>query len=316
MSVRGYRLAPLIRQVWSQVMHDNVLGMAAQTAYYFFFSLFPLMLFLTPLFSLVGEKQKFVNFLMEQLGRALPPDSYQLLHEIVTSVVYSTSAPGLMSIGAILALWSGSNVFGALTDALNRAYNVQETRPWWKTRLLAIAMVLLSGAAIIVATVTLMAGTEIVEWVAGLLHLDRQTATLIKLVQYSVALLFLFGVGFLTYLLLPCERQRKSQVLIGTTVATILWVIVTLGFRFYVVNFADYNKTYGTIGGIIVLLTWMYLSMLVILVGGELNSELHKGTGRATPRGGTLDGAWVSHSGTPMAPTAHPSVERTVRVRG
>jgi len=219
---------------------------------------------------------------MDQLGRALPPESYQLVHDIVTSVVYSDSAPGLMSVGAVMALWAGSNVFGALTGALNSAYNVQETRPWWKTRLLAIAMVLLSGAAIMVATITLVGGQEIVEWVAGLLALDRGTATLIKVVQYSVALLFLFGVGFLTYYLLPCERQRKSQVLVGTTVATLLWIVVTLGFRFYVVNFADYNRTYGTIGGIIVLLTWMYLSMLVVLVGGELNSELHKGTGRVT----------------------------------
>lgn len=316
MVIRGFRVGTLAKQVGSQVMSDNVLGLAAQTAYYFFFSLFPLMLFLTPLFSLVGDKQEFVNFLMDQLGRALPPETSQLVHDIVTNVVYSTSAPGLMSVGAILALWTGSNVFNALAGALNRAYNVEETRPWWKTRLLAMAMVVLSGVAIIIATVSLVAGQEIVEWVAGLLRLDASTAAVIKLVQYTVALLFLFFVGFLTYLLLPCERQKKSQVLVGTTVATALWVLVTLGFRFYVVNFADYNKTYGTIGGIIVLLTWMYLSMLVLLIGGELNSELHKGTGRVTARGGTLYGGRISSGGETGGPPTTPSGERVVRVEG
>ncbi len=309
MRFRGYNVGTLVKRVGLESLEDNVLGLAAQTAYYFFFSLFPLLLFLTPLFSLVDDKQRFMEFLMNQFGRALPPESFRLFRDIVASVVYSEAAPGLMSVGAVLALWTGSNVFNSLIGALNLAYDVEETRPWWKTRLIAIGMVLLSGAVIILATITLVAGQEIVNWLARLVGLDSGTASALMVVQYTAALLLLLGVGFLTYVILPCVRQGRLQTLAGAMLATVLWVLVTLAFRFYVVNFADYNKTYGTIGGVIVLLTWMYLSMVVLLVGGELNSELHKGTGRLTDRGGTLLGGRISSGDVPR-----PSVERVVKV--
>lgn len=309
MRVRGYDVGTLAKKVGMESLEDNVLGLAAQTAYYFFFSLFPLLLFLTPLFSLVDDKQRFMDFLMNQFGRALPPESFQLFRDIVASVVYSEAAPGLMSVGAILALWAGSNVFNSLIGALNRAYDVEETRPWWKTRLIAIAMVLLSGGVIILATITLMAGQQVVNWIARILGLDSGTASALMFVQYTAALLLLLGVGFLTYVILPCARQSRLQTLAGAILATVLWVLVTLAFRFYVVNFADYNKTYGTIGGVIVLLTWMYLSMVVLLVGGELNSELHKGTGLVSDRGGTLLGGRIASGDVPRA-----SVERVVKV--
>ena len=309
MRVRGYDVGTLAKKVGMESLEDNVLGLAAQTAYYFFFSLFPLLLFLTPLFSLVDDKQRFMDFLMNQFGRALPPESFQLFRDIVASVVYSEAAPGLMSVGAILALWAGSNVFNSLIGALNLAYDVEETRPWWKTRLIAIAMVLLSGGVIILATTTLMAGQQVVNWIARILGLDSGTASALMFVQYTAALLLLLGVGFLTYVILPCARQSRLQTLAGAILATVLWVLVTLAFRFYVVNFADYNKTYGTIGGVIVLLTWMYLSMVVLLVGGELNSELHKGTGLASDRGGTLLGGRIASGDVPR-----PSVERVVKV--
>ena len=311
MVLLGYRVESVAKSVFRESLKDNVLGLAAQTAYYFFFSLFPLLLFLTPLFSLVDDKQRFMDFLMGQFGRALPPESFELFREIVASVVYSDAAPGLMSVGAILALWAGSNIFNSLIGALNTAYDVQETRPWWKTRLIAIAMVLLSGAIVILATVTLLAGQDIVRQLARLVGLDERTASAILLVQYSAALLLLLGVGFLSYVILPCVRQRRLHAFTGAVLATILWVTVTLVFRFYVVNFADYNKTYGTIGGVIVLLTWMYLSMVVLLVGGELNSELHKGTGRLAERGGTLRGGQISPGGA----VAVPSTDRVVRTR-
>ncbi|MHB1225889.1 MAG: YihY/virulence factor BrkB family protein [Gemmatimonadaceae bacterium] len=310
MRFRGYNVGTLAKTVVKESLEDNVLGLAAQTAYYFFFSLFPLLLFLTPLFSLVDDKQRFMDFLMNQFGRALPPESFQLFRDIVASVVYSDAAPGLMSVGAILALWTGSNVFNSLIGALNRAYDVEETRPWWKTRLVAIGMVLLSGGVIILATITLVAGQQIVGWLTRLVGLDTGTASALLIVQYAAALLLLLGVGFLTYIILPCVRQSRMQTLAGAILATVLWVLVTLAFRYYAVNFADYNKTYGTIGGVIVLLTWMYLSMVVLLIGGELNSELHKGTGRLSNRGGTLLGGRISSGDVPL-----PSVERVVEVR-
>ncbi len=304
MVLMGYRVKTVAKSVVRESLEDNILGLAAQTAYYFFFSLFPLMLFLTPLLSLVDDKQRFMDLIMGQFGRALPPESFQLFRDIVANVVYADGAPGLMSVGAVLALWTGSNIFNSLIGALNTAYDVEEDRPWWKARLIAIGMVLLSGVVVIVASVTLVAGQGIVDTIARVIGLDASKAEAILMVQYTVALLLLLGVGYLSYMILPCVRQRRLHALTGAVVATALWVAVTMGFRFYVVNFADYNKTYGTIGGVIVLLTWMYLSMVVLLIGGELNSELHKGTGLIKPRGGTLLGGQVS---------AGSSLDRVVR---
>src|SRR5690606_8986275 len=126
-------------------------------------------------------------------------ESFQLFRDIVSSVIYSDAAPGLMSVGAVLALWAGSNIFNSLIGALNTAYDVQETRPWWKTRLIAVTMVLLSGAVIILATVTLVAGQDMVATAARLVGLDEGTASALLIVQYTAALLLLLGVGFLTY---------------------------------------------------------------------------------------------------------------------
>lgn len=310
MIIRGYRVSTLAKQVWAEILEDNVLGLAAQTAYYFFFSLFPLLLFLTPLFTLVGGRERFMRFVLQQFEQGLPPAAVELLRGVVESVVFTEGAPGLMSVGALLALWAGSNVFNALTGALNRAYDVAEGRPWWKSRLVAIGMVLVSGIVIMLATLTFVAGRELVEWGAGFLGLDARAAQIWLAVQYAAVFLFLVGAAWLAYYVLPATRQSKRIALVGAVFASVMWVLVTLGFRLYVVNFGNYDATYGTIGGVIVLLTWMYLTMLVLLVGGELNSELHKGTASVRERGGRLFGERITAGDVP----AVPSVRRVVRV--
>lgn len=312
MVVMGYRVETLARRVVREIMDDNVLGLSAQTAYYFFFSLFPLLLFVAPMLSLVGDKQVLTQRILEQLSQTVPASAMAWISQVVEGVVFTEGAPGLMSIGALLALWAGSNVFNSLIGSLNRAYDVEETRPWWKARLMALTMVVISGVVVLSATVVVLAGEQILDWVTARLRLDAAARTAWAIAQYGVAIAILVGLAWLTYYLLPCVRQSKRQILVGAIVATVLWLVVTLGFRFYVTNFGNYDKTYGTIGGVIVLLTWMYLTMLVLLVGGEVNSELHKGTGCVDERVGRLFGGRVSSSGDVEAP----SVGRVVRVGG
>lgn len=281
--VRGYRVGTVVKCVAKEVVDDDLLGLAAELAYYAFFSLFPLLLFLTPLFSLVGDKETIVNALLGRLGGAVPPAALSIITAVVRDVVFAPSAPALISTGAVLALWAGSNVFNSITGALNKAYDLEEGRPWWKTRLIAIAMVIISGIVLGTATLTFLAGDDIIAWVARLLQLDSQAALWWTIGQYVLTFLVLVALAWLSLFLLPAMTQRKRVVLVGAVVTTVLWVLVTLGFRFYVQNFGNYNKTYGSIGGVIVLLTWMYLSMLVLLIGGEVNSELAKGAGRVKP---------------------------------
>ena len=311
MLIANHRVGPLVKKTLREVLDDNVLGLAAQTAYYFFFSLFPFFLFLAPLLSLVGDKRETFTFLLEQLQRAVPAEAYALVAGIVQSVVFTDDAPGLISIGALLAIWSGSNVFSALMDALNTAYDLpNDPRPWWKKKLIAIACLIGVGFLFVFATVTMLAGGNIVDALSDRLGIGGIGRVVWTTLQYALALGLLVGTGWIVYYFLPAAPQHKRHALVGSLVATALWVVVTLGFRVYVQNFGSYNKTYGTIGAVIVLLTWMYLSMVVLLTGGELVAELHHGTGAMRTRVGHLYNGWISDGGE----VAKPSVEQVHRV--
>jgi membrane protein len=305
MEIKGYRLGPLLKKTGSEIMEDNVLGVAAQVAYYFFFSLFPIFLFLAPLLALVGDKRQTFNFVLEQAAQAVPGEAFDLVKSVVAEVVFSPSAPGVVSVGALLALWTGSNVFSALQDALNTAYDVErDERPWWKKKLIALGCLVGVGALFITATVILLSGDDIVNWVGDHIGLGAATRFLWNFVQFPLAIAILVTTGFAVYKFLPAVRQRNAHVWVASSVTTVLWLVATLAFRFYVQNFGSYNKTYGAIGAVIVLLTWMYLSMIVVLIGGELASELTKGTGGVRSRAGFLYDGRISNGG----PTDAPSV--------
>lgn len=310
MVVLGYRFGSLARKALKETLDDNLLGLAAETAYYFFFSLFPLLLFIAPLLSLVGNKQETFELFTSQLQQVVPSEGWALIGGVIKDVVYAKNAPGLMSIGALLAVWAGSNVFGSLIDALNVAYDVKDTRPWWKKKLIAIASVVGIGIVILISTIMILAGDRITAWIANRLDLEPSTRMVVSLVQMPIAFALLVAIAGLSYYFLPNLRQSKKQVLVGAIFTTIGWSVVTVAFRVYVENFANYNATYGTIGGVIALLTWMYFSMLVFLMGGEINSELHHGTGAVRPRPGLLYGGRIETA----AAAGVPSLDRVERL--
>lgn len=288
MILKGYTIGPLLRRTGQEILDDGILGLAAQTAYYFFFSLFPLFLFLAPLLAFIGDKERTFGWLLAQLGSVLPGEGMVLIRDVVKDVVYSESAPGIMSLGAVLAIWSGSNVFTAIMAALNTAYDVSETRKWWKRRLISIAAVIGSGIVLLLTTAVMLGGSRMTHWVGRQVGLSEGAATVWSYVQFPLAFVLLVGIAWLIYYFLPNVSQHRWRALVGAVVATVLWILVTLLFRAYVTNFGAYNKTYGTIGGVIVLMTWMYLCMLVLLSAGELNAELEHGTGAVVPPSGAV----------------------------
>ena len=293
MVVLGYRVQSVVTRTVREILDDNLLGLSAQTAYYFFFSLFPLLLFVAPVLSLVGNKEETFGLLAAQLQQVVPREASLLIQDVISDVVYAKNAPGLMSVGALLAVWAGSNVFSALIDALNRAYDVEDLRPWWKKKMIAVASVLVIGLVILTSTVLILGGDQLGGWIADRLALGSGARTALGYLQIPIGFALLMTIAALSYYFLPNLRQSKRQVLVGAVFTTVAWTLVTLGFRVYVTNFANYNATYGAIGGVIVLLTWMYFSMLVFLIGGEINSELHRGTGAVSPRPGVLYGGRI-----------------------
>jgi membrane protein len=302
MVVKGYDVISLLKQTVRSAGAHRVPSLAAEAAYYFFFSLFPLLLFLTPLLGLLGNGEQLMDSMLGRLSATLSGDALSLLRRTLSEIVHGGGKAGVMSLGALLAGWSGSAVFGALMEALNVAYDVPETRPWWKQYLIRIVCVLVSGVVVLGATAVFLFGDRIAQWAAGALRLGAAGATAFAAVQYSLAFALVVGLGTVIYKLLPNLQQRWSHVLVAAVVATLLWLVATLLFRVYVQHFGSFNTTYGTIGGVIALLSWMYYTLLVVLFAGELAAELHLGTGAVAPeKGATYLGRIVSEGGPALA---------------
>ena len=288
MQIGGYEIWPLVRSTGKQAVSDRLTGLAAEAAYNFFFSLFPSLLVATALIGLVVDQRSTTSWMMDQMQRVVPDEALSLVRGVVGDVVLnnSDSKKGILSLGLLLAAWSGSNIFRSLMETLNLAYDVRETRPFWKRALLSMAAIVVMGGLLLVASIVMLGGPEIIDWIGSHLRLPSGRLNLWMVLQYPIAFSILVLAFFMIYRFLPNLKQRPRQILVGAVVATALWLVVTLLFRLYVTNFGSYNKTYGAIGAVIVVLTWMYLTMLVILLGGELNAELHRGTGAIRAREG------------------------------
>lgn len=288
MIIKGFNVVPLVKKTVQEIGKDRIPSLAAETAYYFFFSLFPLLLFLTPLLGLLGNGRVLMEGLLSRLSATMPGDSLSLLRRTLEEIVTASGGAGVMSIGALLAGWAGSNIFGSLMDALNVAYEVTETRPWWKRIGLRLLCLFAAGFVVVAATVVFLDGARVAQWAGDALHLDGVGVAFFNIAEIVVATALLVGMGALIYKMLPNVRQQWAHVIVCSALATVLWILATLVFRVYVQNFGSYNKTYGAIGGVILLLTWMYYSMFVVLVGGELASEIHHGTGSVDPARGAI----------------------------
>lgn len=282
--VGGFRLGPLARATARGVLDGRATSLAAEAAYYLLFSLVPLLLVVMPLVGLVSDPRQVFAFAMSQLALVTPPEALAVVRDVVESVVFAPGAPALVSVGAVTALWSASGMFDALARGLNAIGQLQETRPWWRRKLTSVGLTLAVGVLALGAAAVLLAGPELVRLTTRALGAGGGARALWTALQYPLGLVFAAGALWLVYYVLPNVRTSKRLLLVGAAVGVAVWAAATLGFRLYVQQFGNYNKTYGALGGVIVLLTWMYVSMLAVLVGGELNQQLRLGTGSVRPR--------------------------------
>jgi membrane protein len=275
----GLSLPELGRRVWREMEKDEVTGRAAALAYYFLFALFPALLFLTSLLGLLP-----LEGLMERLiayaDQAMPGQAAQIVRNTFAEIEAGARG-GLVSFGVLAALWAGSNGMASVMTALNAAYDVQDSRPWWLSRLVSIALTFGFALFIIVGLVLIVFGPRIGEAVAGRLGLGTLFTQAWNVLYLPVViLLVLIGIA-LVYYFAPAARQHWHWVTPGSVVGLVLWLGMSYGLRFYVTNFADYGATYGSIGGVILLMLWLYLSGLVLLVGAEINSEIEHAAAEA-----------------------------------
>jgi membrane protein len=280
MTVGGVNVVGFGKHLAKEFSSDDVTGLAAELSYHYFLALFPFFIFLAALGGFIAGALSVndpTTSFMNAVGDALPSDARSVLETQVRSVLNSHNA-GLLSFGIVGSLWASAGAMKSLMKALNRAYDVPETRPAWKSYLLAIGLVLAStigilGSVVIYIAVSAWAG-NIADWVG----FGGAFATFLTIVRFPLIIALILGaVGFM-YWVAPNLETKFKFITPGAVLFTVVWIVATVLFGVYVSHFGAYNKTYGTLGGVVVLLTWLYITNIMLLVGAEVNAVLERET--------------------------------------
>jgi len=262
----------LIRRTVKDSIADDAFGLAAQLAYYFFLSLFPALLAMVALASFF-PLYNFTDNLIAALAPVAPAAVLQVLKDQLSKLSNGDHA-GVFSIGVLMAIWSSSAAMVSIIEAMNRAYDITESRPWWRVRLTAIFLTVGLAFFILTSFTLVLAGPQIADYLGQHLGFAPAFTMAWKILQWPIAFL-LVSTGFgLVYYYAPDAEQEWVWITPGAVVATVLWILFSLAFRVYVVNFGDYEEAYGTLGAIILTLLWFYITGFVMVIGAELNAEI------------------------------------------
>lgn len=259
---------------------NHVLSFAAALSYYFVMAFFPALIALAAIVAYLPVPDLF-NTIVGTLARVVPPESMGLIRRIVADVI-TPSRGALLSFGLVGTIWTCSSGFAAMIEALNVAYDVPETRPWWKTRLLAIELIFIIGTLVTLAFTFMILGPRFGEFLATQLGVAPVFAMLWPVLRYVLAITFIVIAVDALYFLAPNLKQRFFQILPGAVLAVVGWILLSDGLSIYLHKFAHLNKTYGVLGGGIAFLIWLYWSGFLILLGAELNSEIIQVRGDGT----------------------------------
>ena len=252
----------------------DMVGMAAQLAFFFLLSFFPLVIFLVTLLPYLNLKQEQI---FEFLKGITPPDVYMLVEDILREVLSNYNG-GLLSIGILGTIWSASRGVNALTRALNRAYDV-ESKSGVKNRLWSLLFTIALVGAVLIALVLPVFGQQIGNLLFSYIGLEGTSVeTFWTLILWSTPLLLIFSVLWIMYWAIPniSHGLKYIKVTPGAIIATLGWLILTYGFSYYIQNFGNFGMTYGSIGGVIILMLWLYFLGMVIIFGGLVNASIAK----------------------------------------
>jgi len=274
-TLSGLSRKEMLSRVWREMKRDDVFGHAAQLAYFFLLALFPLLIFLTSAIGLiVGSNTGMRHTLFNYLSRVMPSSAFQLIDATIIEVTKSSGA-GKLSFGLIAALWAASNGMGAITQALNSAYGLEETRSWWKRRVIAVALTTGLSVLIIAALALVIGGSHIADHLAAYHDLSAASTIAWKILQWPIALAFMLLAFALIYFVAPDSRHQDWEwITPGSAIGVVLWLAASFAFKAYLHFFDSYSRTYGSLGAVIVLMLWLYLTGLAVLIGGEVNSEI------------------------------------------
>jgi membrane protein len=288
----------LATRVWKEIKRDDVFGRAAQLSYYFLLALFPLLIFLTSVIGLViGTESGVRQNLFRYLSQVMPTAAFQLIDSTMQEVAAASSGSKI-SFGILAALWAASNGMGAITEALNVAYDVKESRPWWKQRLTAIGLTIALSVLIIAALVMVLSGSKIADSFAANYALGSVFTLTWKILQWPIVLAsILFAFAMVYYFAPDVRNQKWVWITPGAVLGVVLWLLVSFGFRLYLGYFDTYSKTYGSLGAVIVLMLWLFFTGVAVLIGGEINAEIEHAAAEAGVPDAKAEGEKHAQSG-------------------
>lgn len=262
----------LFKRTGKEALADDVFNLAAQQAYYFFFALFPALLALISIASFFPISN-LTDEVVRLLSRVAPQDVVQIVTEQMKKIS-GDKAGGLLTLAFLFTLWSSSTAVVSMVTTLNAAYDVTESRPWWKVRLIAIGLTLGLAIFVLISITLVVAGPGIAQKIADTAGLGDAFVWTWSIAQWPVIFMLVATAIALVYYFAPDAEQQWVWITPGSIIATLLWVIVSLGFKTYVATLGTYTETYGLVGAVMVLLLWFYLSGIALLMGAELNSEI------------------------------------------
>ena len=261
-------------RTYTDVQRNHTMQMAAALSYYFVLSLFPALIFLSAVVAFLPVPDLFGQAL-SLMGRFLPPDSMGLVRRVLADVI-TPNRGTFLSFGILGTLWAASGGFSATIEALNIAYDVEDDRPFWKTRPLAVGLAFIIAALLLVALSVMIVGPRFGEWLAAKVYLSNVFVFLWPYIHWSIAVGFTILAVEALYFWAPNVRQRFLATLPGAVLAVACWIALSYLLGVYFRHFAHFNKTYGTLGAAVALMIWLYWTGFAMLVGAELNSELAK----------------------------------------
>jgi len=254
------------------IQKSDVTALGAQLAFFFLLSLFPLLIFMVTLLPYLNLPE---DQIFQFLRNYAPADVYALIESTLTEVLQNRNG-GLLSLGLLGTIWSASNGVNAIVKSLNKSYGLEETRPFFIVRGLSVVFTILIIVLFIIALVLPVFGEQIGILLFSFLGLDEMFLLVWNSIRFTIPPLIIFVVLTALYWLVPNEKLYLKSVIPGGIFAALGWILVSLGFSFYVSNFANYTATYGSLGAIIVLMMWLYFSGTILMIGGQINAVMQE----------------------------------------
>lgn len=269
---RFQRCMNLLIHLVVKIKNDDIFALASQLAYYLILSFFPFIIFLMTLvgFSHLNSKQ-----VLEGLRGILPLSVYQLTKSTITEV-FDFQYTGLLGVSLFLSLWTASSAFRAVIKGINKAYNFKETRSFIKRSIISMSSILMLAITIILALALLVFGNVISRYLQDILPFYDALLVLWDLFRYAFIFILMIFIFASIYRLAPPKRMRWRDVLPGAIFSTIGWVIISYGFSFYINNFGNYSRFYGSLGAVFILMTWLFLISIIFILGVEINCVIEQ----------------------------------------